>query len=140
MASYQQVGPKGLTLSELNKKNDARYHGDQAMGEEPSHVVKDAARPAEERELLELWRKGSKVSAKEHTRAKELETKIGRQRADELFNEQAFGTKDEHLGFKKLEGELAHEKGVKDPAAVAAAIGRKKYGAEGMAKKAAAGR
>lgn len=48
--------------------------------------------------------------------------------------------RDEHEGFKKLEGELAHEKGVSDPAAVAASIGRKKYGAEGMAKKAAAGR
>jgi hypothetical protein len=47
---------------------------------------------------------------------------------------------DEHLGFKKLEGKLAHEKGVRDPAAVAAAIGRKKYGAEGMAKKSAAAR
>lgn len=49
-------------------------------------------------------------------------------------------TDDEHLGFKKLEGKLAHEKGVSDPAAVAAVIGRKKYGAAGMAKKAAAGR
>jgi hypothetical protein len=47
---------------------------------------------------------------------------------------------DEHEGFEKLEHSLAHEKGVKDPAAVAAAIGRKKYGAAGMAKKAAAGR
>jgi hypothetical protein len=47
---------------------------------------------------------------------------------------------DEHLGFKKLEHSLAHKKGVTDPKAVAAAIGRKKYGAAGMAKKAAAGR
>jgi len=50
------------------------------------------------------------------------------------------GSKDEHIGFKKLEGELAHKKGVSNPAAVAAAIGEKKYGKEGMAKKAAAGR
>lgn len=48
--------------------------------------------------------------------------------------------RDEHVGFKKLEGELAHEKGVHNPAAVAASIGREKYGKEGMAKKAAAGR
>lgn len=47
---------------------------------------------------------------------------------------------DEHLGFKKLEGELAHKPGVHDPAAVAAAIGREKYGSAGMARKAAAGR
>lgn len=31
-------------------------------------------------------------------------------------------------GFKKLKGELAHKKGVSDPGALAAAIGRKKYG------------
>lgn len=47
---------------------------------------------------------------------------------------------DEHIGFEKLEHSLAHKKGVNDPKAVAAAIGRKKYGAAGMAKKAAAGR
>lgn len=48
--------------------------------------------------------------------------------------------KDEHEGFAKLEHSLAHKKGVSDPKAVAAAIGRKKYGAKGMAAKAAAGR
>jgi hypothetical protein len=30
--------------------------------------------------------------------------------------------------FAKLENSIAHEKGVKNPAAVAASIGRKKYG------------
>jgi hypothetical protein len=35
--------------------------------------------------------------------------------------------------FKKLEGELA-DKGVRDPAALAASIGRKKYGSERFAK------
>lgn len=45
-----------------------------------------------------------------------------------------------HIGFNKLAGELAHEKGVDDPKAVAAAIGRKKYGAKGMAEKSAAAR
>ena len=48
--------------------------------------------------------------------------------------------KDEHEGFAKLKGELSHEKGVTDPAALAASIGRKKYGAAGMAAKSAAGR
>lgn len=47
---------------------------------------------------------------------------------------------EKHVGFKKLKGQLAHRKGVKNPAALAASIGRKKYGAAGMAKKAAAGR
>lgn len=35
---------------------------------------------------------------------------------------------DEHLGFKKLEGELSHEKGIHDPAALAAKIGMEKMG------------
>ncbi len=47
---------------------------------------------------------------------------------------------DEHEGFEKLERSLAHRKGVEDPKALAAAIGRKKYGAKGMAAKSAAGR
>lgn len=48
--------------------------------------------------------------------------------------------KDGHEGFSKLKGELAHEKGVTDPAGLAAAIGRKKYGEKGMERKAEAGR
>lgn len=47
---------------------------------------------------------------------------------------------DEHLGFEKLEHKLAHRKGVTNPKALAAYIGREKYGKKGMAKKAAAGR
>lgn len=42
--------------------------------------------------------------------------------------------------FAKLEKSIAKRGGVKDPAAVAAAVGRKKYGAKKMAKMAAAGR
>lgn len=45
-----------------------------------------------------------------------------------------------HIGFNKLKGELAHEKGVSDPGAVAAAIGDKKYGKKGMEAKAKAGK
>ena len=41
--------------------------------------------------------------------------------------------------FAKLKGQLA-KKGVKDPAALAASIGRKKYGAKKMASMAAKGR
>lgn len=47
---------------------------------------------------------------------------------------------EKHVGFKALKGKLAHKKGVKDAGALAASIGRKKYGAAGMAKKSAAGR
>lgn len=42
--------------------------------------------------------------------------------------------------FKQLEGKLAGEKGVYNPAGLAAFIGRKRYGNAKMAKMAAAGR
>lgn len=42
--------------------------------------------------------------------------------------------------FSKLEESIAAKGDVKDPKAVAAAIGRKKYGAKKMAKLATAGR
>lgn len=42
--------------------------------------------------------------------------------------------------FKKLDGQLAKEKGVTDPAALAAAIGRKKYGAKKMTSMAQKGK
>ncbi|KMV23349.1 hypothetical protein [Mycobacterium heckeshornense] len=48
--------------------------------------------------------------------------------------------KGHHVGFKKLEAELTAKGNVTNPAAVAAAIGREKYGATGMAALAAAGR
>src|SRR6266550_685177 len=42
---------------------------------------------------------------------------------------------EKHIGFKKLEGKLGHQSGIRNPGALAAVIGRKKYGAEGMAAK-----
>ena len=49
--------------------------------------------------------------------------------------------KDTHLGFKKLEEKLEKSgKSEKSAKAIAASIGRKKYGATEMAKKAAAGK
>lgn len=36
--------------------------------------------------------------------------------------------------FDKLAGKLSHEKGITDPKALAASIGRKKYGEKGMVK------
>lgn len=48
--------------------------------------------------------------------------------------------KGHHVGFKKLTAELAAKGNVDDPKAVAAAIGREKYGTAGMAALAAAGR
>ena len=45
-----------------------------------------------------------------------------------------------HIGFAALKAQLAAKPGVYDPGALAAHIGRKKYGAAGMAAKAAIGR
>jgi len=42
--------------------------------------------------------------------------------------------------FKKLRGKLAGRKGVRNPSALAAHIGRKKYGKKRMAQMSAAGR
>ena len=42
--------------------------------------------------------------------------------------------------FRKLSRKLSKRKGVRNPRALAAYIGRKKYGKKGMARKAAAGR
>ena len=42
--------------------------------------------------------------------------------------------------FAKLKAALSHQKGVTDPAALAASIGRKKYGAAKMNKMAQAGK
>lgn len=56
-------------------------------------------------------------------------------RLEEMYEEQQ-EMDEKHVGFKKLSHQLAHQKGVQDPDALAAAIGRKKYGAKGMAAKA----
>jgi hypothetical protein len=45
-----------------------------------------------------------------------------------------------HIGFSKLKRSLAHRKGIKNAGALAASIGRKKYGNRGMARLSAAGR
>lgn len=44
-----------------------------------------------------------------------------------------------YVGFNKLKGELAHKPGVTNPGALAASIGRKKYGSKAMAKGAKTG-
>ena len=44
-----------------------------------------------------------------------------------------------YLGFDKLKGQLAGKKGVTDPGALAASIGKKKYGAKKFQKAAAKG-
>lgn len=57
-----------------------------------------------------------------------------------LGHQTAEGIEEKKVGFAKLKGKLSKEKGVKDPAALTASIGRKKYGPVAMAKKSSAGR
>ena len=45
-----------------------------------------------------------------------------------------------YIGFTKLASKLAHRPGVNDPKALAAAIGRKKYGAKKFDSAAARGK
>jgi len=47
---------------------------------------------------------------------------------------------EKYVGFKKLKGQIAAKGKVRDPGAVAAAIGRKKYGKEKFQKAAAQGK
>jgi hypothetical protein len=44
-----------------------------------------------------------------------------------------------YLGFNKLKSQLASKPGVTNPAALAASIGAKKYGAQAMSKAASTG-
>jgi hypothetical protein len=64
----------------------------------------------------------------------------GHSRVDDPELEHATGTGDAHEGFAKLDRSLAHRKGVNHAAALAAWIGRKKFGEKGMAEKSEAGR
>lgn len=59
---------------------------------------------------------------------------------EELTEDDEISLTEKYIGFAKLKGQLARKPGVKNPAAVAAAIGRKKYGKEKFQKMAAAGK
>lgn len=68
-----------------------------------------------------------------------LELPIGDETDDDDEFGDGFGVEDESA-FSRLSHKLDKQPGVTDPDALAAAIGRKKYGAAGMAAKSAAGR
>lgn len=55
-------------------------------------------------------------------------------------NEPFKGKKGSGERFKRAKAHFAHEKGVRNPGALAAAVGRGKYGKKGFAKMAAKGR
>ena len=59
---------------------------------------------------------------------------------EELSEDDEISLTEKYIGFAKLKGQLARKPGVKNPAAVAAAIGRKKYGKEKFQAMAAKGK
>lgn len=70
----------------------------------------------------------------------ELPSTVGDQHRNEFGDDDdEFGLEDESA-FSQLSNKLSRQPGVTDPDALAASIGRKKYGAAGMAAKSASGR
>lgn len=57
-----------------------------------------------------------------------------------IIKEELETVEEKYMGFKKLKGKLAHQKGVHNPGALAASIGRKKYGKEAFQKAASKGK
>lgn len=151
---YAPIKGTVSSLAELNAVNQ-RYHG-QLEGETTFPNNTGDASPEEVEKVKKAYESYKKMSPEDlkkvHSRSHRvasysgvsksdliadiMEAEFGRKRMEEAFK----NTTDEHVGFKKLEGELSHEKGVNNPAAIAAKIGQEKYGKEGMAKKAAAGK
>jgi len=75
----------------------------------------------------------SKKMEKMEDEAEEMEDEDEEDEDEEEMNER-------YMGFKKLKASIAAKGGARDPAAVAAAIGRKKYGKEKFQAMAAAGK
>ena len=66
--------------------------------------------------------------------------KLGMPPGSQTKGEAAGEMDEKHVGFKALSKSLSHEKGVQDPDALAASIGRKKLGSAEMARRSKAGR
>ena len=81
----------------------------------------------------------SKVDV-EHEGKKYTHHVINHQEPQRIYNEEVEQVDEKYMGFKKLKAAIAKKGDVRDPAAVAAAIGRKKYGKEKFQAMAAAGK
>lgn len=99
----------------------------------------------EEAEQIDEW--GRKAISGPHAKTSSMAIhppKVGykgkqkKPKVQELNTEEA--VIEEKLGFAKLKAKLSHKAGIKDPSALAASIGRKKYGKEKFQKMAAAGK
>lgn len=111
------------TLSSFLDKAQAKYHKTQQANYHSLRQIDDKKK---------RFAKGMEKNAEEMRKWHYL------QLARKKLNEEV-ELDEKHIGFEKLEGKLK-DQGVKDPAALAAAIGRKKYGKEKFQKAAEIGK
>ena len=108
----------------------------------PGYTAADVRKKAAEKAMADYKKKSEakKKQMSEGIKPKKLEADDPKKKkSDDDDDEESKPNLGSGERFKKLSGELK-SKGVKDPDALAASIGRKKYGAAKMAKMAAAGR
>lgn len=146
------AGPK-LRKEEAEHDDDGWYahkemHGSKAISKED---WKKGVRPKksmkkEEVEQIDEW--GKKAITGPHAKTSSMAItppKVGYAGKTKKIKKQTLDTTpnlktEERMGFKKLKASLAHKAGIKDPSALAASIGRKKYGKEKFQKMASAGK
>lgn len=108
----------------------------------PGYTAADVRKKAAEKAMADYKKKSEakKQQMSEGLKPKKMEAEDPKKKkSDDDDDEESKPKLGSGERFKKLSGELK-SKGVKDPDALAASIGRKKYGAAKMAKMAAAGR
>tara|TARA_R100000951_G_C2602921_1_gene168744 strand:- start:127 stop:468 length:342 start_codon:yes stop_codon:yes gene_type:complete len=109
----------------------------------PGYTAADVRKKAAEKAMADYKKKSEakKQQMSEGLKPKKMEVEDPKKKKsdDDDDDEESKPKLGSGERFKKLSGELK-SKGVKDPDALAASIGRKKYGAAKMAKMAAAGR
>jgi len=114
----------------LKKKKEEEHAGQFA------HAARQAK--ANDEPSFKLGNKTFKVLEAMCNECGMAETKCGCMKKEE--RKVSGKVEEKYMGFEKLKRSLAHKKGVKNPAAVAAAIGRKKYGKAKFQHMAAAGK
>ena len=142
-----------LAKEEAEHDDDGWYahkemHGSKAISKED---WKKGIRPKksmkkEEVEQIDEW--GKKAITGPHAKTSSMAItppKVGYAGKTKKIKKQTLDTTpnlktEERMGFKKLKASLAHKAGIKDPSALAASIGRKKYGKEKFQKMASAGK
>ena len=126
---YANVGHKGF--SQFTERNGKFKSG---SGNYPSLLTQSRQ---DESGLHDLYVKNSEGKYEKHSTGKKPDDLITNFKKEHDSKKEA---KDEELGFSKLEHKIAAKGNVSDPAAVAASIGREKYGQKEMTDKSVKGR